>query len=92
MNPTPRPATAPPRLTLPPAARDHAIRRQVFRSLGFPPGLVRLKVHPLGDDHYRVNVHVGCKAASSRIADSFFLTADEGGNILSSSPRIVRAY
>ena len=41
---------------------------------------------------YRVNVLVGKDAGSARIASSFFLTADGEGNILASSPKIVRLY
>ena len=47
---------------------------------------------PLGADHYRVNVLVGKGSTSARVADSFFLTADEEGNIVASSPEIVRHY
>jgi hypothetical protein len=68
------------------------IGRQVLRTLGSPGDILKVKVHPLGNDHYRVNVLVGKDFASARIADSFFLTADGKGNILSSSPKIARLY
>jgi hypothetical protein len=68
------------------------IGRQVVLSLGSPNDMLKVKVHPLGNDHYRVNVLVGKDIASARIADSFFLTADEKGNIVKSSPKIVRLY
>lgn len=68
------------------------IGRHVVRSLGSPGDLLKVQVRPLGSDRYRVNIVVGKNVNSSRIADSFFLTADADGNILSSSPEIVRAY
>lgn len=68
------------------------IRRQVLRSLGRPGNLLAVQVCPVGAECYRVNVVVGCNLASSRIADSFFLTVDAGGSILTSSPAIVRGY
>ena len=68
------------------------IGRQVVHSLGSPNDMLKVKVHPLGNDRYRVNVLVGKDIASARIADSFFLTADAQGNIVKSSPEIVRLY
>jgi hypothetical protein len=68
------------------------IGRRVVQSLGSPVDMLKVKVHPLGNDHYRVNVLVGKNVGSARIADSFFLTADEQGNIVTSSPKIVRLY
>ena len=68
------------------------IGRHVVHSLGSPNDMLKVKVHPLGNDRYRVNVLVGKNVASARIADSFFLTADAEGNIVSSSPKIVRLY
>ena len=68
------------------------IGRQVVHSLGSPDDMLKVKVHPLGTDRYRVNVLVGKNIASARIADSFFLTADGIRNIVDSSPKIVRLY
>ena len=68
------------------------IARQVVHSLGAPSDMLKVKVHPLGNDRYRVNVLVGKDITSARIADSFFLTADGEGKILNSSPKIVRLY
>ena len=68
------------------------IRKQVVRSLGSPEDLLRIQVQPIVGDRYRVNVFVGKDATSARIADSFFLTTDEEGQILTSSPAIVRLY
>jgi len=73
-------------------AMNALIGRQVIRSLGTPGDLLRVQVRPVGGDRYRVNVLVGKDATSARVADSFFLTADDEGNILASSPAIVRHY
>jgi hypothetical protein len=64
----------------------------VVRSLGKPENMRKVQVYPIGQDGYRVNVVVGTSASTSRIADSFFLTVDDEGNILTSSPKIVRLY
>jgi hypothetical protein len=64
----------------------------VVRSLGSPNDLINVKVHPIGNDRYRVNVMVGKSAGTARVANSFFLTADGEGNIVNSSPKIVRLY
>jgi hypothetical protein len=68
------------------------VGRHVIRSLGSPGDLLKVQVRPLGSDRYRVNVLVGKEAASARIAHSFFLTADDEGNIVTSSPEVVRVY
>jgi hypothetical protein len=68
------------------------IRSQVVRSLGTPDDMLKVLVHPVGQDSFRVNVVVGKSVSSARIADSFFLTADGDGNILTSSPEIARLY
>ena len=68
------------------------IRRQVVGSLGTPSDLRSVQVRPVGSDRYRVNIVAGKDLGSSRIANSFFLTADAAGNILASSPKIARLY
>jgi hypothetical protein len=68
------------------------IGEQVVHSLGTPDDLLKVQVRQVGSDRYRVNVFVGKDVTSGRIADSFFLTADDEGNILTSSPKIVRVY
>jgi hypothetical protein len=68
------------------------IRSQVVRMLGTPEHMRKVLVHPVGQDSFRVNVIVGKDAATSRIADSFFLTVDGDGNILTSAPKIARLY
>jgi hypothetical protein len=73
-------------------ARNDLIGRHVVRSLGSPVDLLQVQVRPLGNEHYRVNIIVGKGSTSARVADSFFLTADDEGNIVASSPAIVRHY
>jgi hypothetical protein len=68
------------------------IRTQVVSSLGTPDDMLKVLVHPVGQDSFRVNVVVGKSVSTARIADSFFLTADSDGNILASSPEIARLY
>jgi hypothetical protein len=68
------------------------IGKQVVQRLGSPGDLLRVQVRPVGGDRYRVNIVVGKNVTSSRIAQSFFLVADEEGNIVSSSPTITRLY
>ena len=68
------------------------IGRQVMGSLGLPKDLLKVRVHPIGADRYRVNVVTGKDFATGRIANSFFLTTDGNGKIVSSSPQIVKLY
>jgi hypothetical protein len=74
------------------AAVDDVIRKQVVLSLGRPVDLLAVHVRPVRTECFRVNVVVGKDFASSRIANSFFLTADADGKILASSPKIVGLY
>jgi len=71
---------------------NELIAKQVVQSLGSPTDLFNLQVRPLGGDRYRVNVFVGKDATSARIAHSFFLTADDEGKVVTSSPEIARRY
>ena len=57
-----------------------------------PAALYRVEIRHLWDDRYRANVFVGVGAASTRVAHSFFLVADEEGNIIASVPDITRRY
>ena len=68
------------------------IGEQVVHTLGTPKDLLKVQVRPVGSDRYRVNVFVGKDITSGRIANSYFLTADGEGHILTSSPAIVRKY
>lgn len=57
-----------------------------MHTLGVPGDLERVQVRHLWDDRYRVNVLVGVDAASARVANSFFMVADNEGNILGGKP------
>jgi hypothetical protein len=69
-----------------------AIGRHVVVALGQPDDFLQVQVRGLWGGHYRVNVLVGANAASARVAHSFFLTADGGGNVLTSTPALARLY
>lgn len=65
------------------------VGQQVLHALGGarpPAGAQKVEVRPLWGNHYRVNILVGAGAVDARIAQSFFLTTDEDGNVLSSTP------
>lgn len=75
-----------------PSLLESVIRDNVMRDLGQPEGLHQVQVRPLWANNYRVNVFVGADAASSRVADSFFLETDGEGKVIASSPAIARRY
>ena len=68
------------------------IGEQVIHQLGQPGDLHTVQVRRLWDEHYRVNIVIGTDATSVRIADCFFLITDSSGNIIQSSPKIVKRY
>jgi hypothetical protein len=68
------------------------IGKTVLSTLGQPSNLIRVQVRTLWGDYFRVNVLVGADVASVKIAHSFFLLTDAEGNILSSTPKIVKKY
>ena len=72
--------------------RHSLIGGQVLHALGQPGGLHRVQVRPLWEHHFRVNVLVGQDAASAKVAHSYFLVTDGGGNVLASTPVITRQY
>ena len=73
-------------------SQDEAIRDTIIRSLGRPPGLFRVAVLPLWQDHYRVNVLVGPDATSVCIPQSYFVEVGDNGAIICSTPPIIRLY
>ncbi len=81
-------------VALPTKTREQNIEEQVLKSLGTVPGYLRMKIIPLFDDNFRVNVFVVVNHMESRIVDdirilySFFITADKAGNIMASSPKL----
>lgn len=69
---------------------DSALGRSVVSCLESTGDIQRVQVRLLWQNRYRVNVYVGADAASVRIASSYFLVTDEVGNIIESSPALVR--
>jgi hypothetical protein len=68
------------------------IGRRVLCDLGEPANLQRVQVRHLWGDCYRVNVLAGLDVVSAKVAHSYFLTVGETGDILSSTPPVVRTY
>jgi hypothetical protein len=69
-----------------------AVCTSVMNVLGRPDNLFRVAAVRLWGNHYRVNVQTGTDAVSVRIAHSFFVAADEKGNVVESIPAITRQY
>jgi hypothetical protein len=72
--------------------RDALIGERVIRTLGAPGDLLKVQVRELWEGRYRVNVFVGPDFASARVARSYFVVADADGNIVESTPPIVKRY
>ncbi len=68
------------------------IGEHVLHVLGRPDDLCKVQVRQLWEGHYRVNVFVGAGITSARVAHSYFLVADSEGNIVASTPKIIRLY
>ena len=68
------------------------IRNRVMHTLGQPGDLHLVQVRHLWEDCYRVNVLVGADTASARVLHSYFLVVDLEGNIIESTPKIIRQY
>ena len=64
------------------------IRNRVLRSLGEPGGLGRVQVRALWDNYYRVNIFIEENPGCIRIAGSYFVEADDAGNIVASTPEL----
>ena len=72
--------------------QKEAIIANVLSGLGRPAHLFRVAVLPLWDNHFRVNVLTGELASSVAIPNSYFVTADNAGKILGSTPIIRKLY
>ena len=70
----------------------NAVGKAVLAALGRPADLLRVTARRVTADGHRVNVIAGADPASARIAHSFFVTADDDGNVTASAPPIVRLY
>jgi hypothetical protein len=71
--------------------RSDSIRAGVLAALGRPAELYRVTVAPLWGKRFRVNVMTG-SAAGVEIPNSYFVTADEAGNILGAEPCLRKEY
>jgi hypothetical protein len=69
---------------------DTLIREHVLRALGRPTDVHRVIVRRLWPGSYRVNVLVGHDAATTTIAHSYFLLADDEGTVTGCMPPIIR--
>lgn len=69
-----------------------AVGVSVMNALGHPSNLFRVSVFRLWKDHYRVNVQTRYDAVSVHITHSFFVSADDAGNVVESNPRLARVY
>lgn len=68
------------------------IGERVIHTLGAPDGPHQVQVRRLWEDHYRVNIFIGSDVAPARVAHSYFLVTDGGGNIVAATPKITRQY
>ena len=72
--------------------REAAIGAAVLAALGRPARLWKVAVLPLWGNHYRVNVLTGEDPTAVQIPNSYFVTADDRGAILGSTPPIRKQY
>lgn len=72
--------------------REAAIRAGIIKALGRPADLLRVTVVPLWSDYFRVNVVTGVDPTSITIPNSFFVSADAAGAILTATPPILKVY
>ncbi len=72
--------------------RDAVIGKHVLHTLGQPSDLQSVQVRHLWGNHYRVNVFAGANVASAKVTHSYFLVADNDGNVVASAPKITRRY
>ena len=73
-------------------AMNAHVGAQVMHTLGMPLGLHDVQVRRLWENRYRVNVYLGGSAATAKIANSYFVKADDDGNIVESTPKIKKVY
>jgi hypothetical protein len=68
------------------------IGEQLLQTLGRPGDLFKVQVRWVWENSYRVNILVGVDASAVKVAHSFFLKADDDGNILQTTPKIAKQY
>jgi hypothetical protein len=69
-----------------------AIGRGVMTALGRPANFYRVSVIRLWENNYRVNVLTGLDPSALAIAHSYFVAADDQGNVVTSTPPLARRY
>ena len=69
-----------------------AVTQAVMTNLGRPADFLRVTARRVAGANYRVNVVTGANPAVARIAHSFFVTADDAGRVVESTPAIERLY
>jgi hypothetical protein len=67
-----------------------ALGRTVITTIGRPVDFFRVTVVHLWENRYRVNVLTGTDISKLTIAHSYFVAADENGNVLESTPPLTR--
>jgi hypothetical protein len=83
------PDAGPPNETAQAAA---ALGRSIMTTLGRPTDFYRITVVRLWENHYRVNVLTGLNPSALAIAHSYFVSADDQGNVVNSTPPLARRY
>ena len=81
--------------------RQDKLEAALLSALGTPLNFSHVTVTPIFKDHYRVNVYQRQKTINPDshmampwllICDSFFVEADEDGEIIDSTPALVRKH
>ena len=67
------------------------IKQQLFASMGRPADLNQVSIQNVYNNKYRVNVFRNVDG-HPRLTNSYFLSCDESGKILSASPEILKIY
>lgn len=68
------------------------IRSRALSLLGRPPNLIEVAVRALWDHCYRINVLTGPDVSHLVVAHSYFVHASPEGDILTSTPPILKLY
>jgi hypothetical protein len=68
------------------------IGSRVLREVGEPGELLQVQVRNLWGTHYRVNVLTGLNSGAAKVAHSYFIVVDGNGNILESTPALLKLY
>jgi hypothetical protein len=74
------------------AERSAVIGEQILHALGQPGDLHKVQVRWLWNNRYRVNVFTGPDAVSAKVANSYFVVANDSGDIVCTNPKITNQY